>query len=175
MSNVTLVCTTDDPADTLEWHQKIKADESFDVQVVPAWRPEKAMGINKPGFVDYCAKLSEVSGVTVNSFASLVDALRVRLDYFHANGCTISDHSLDYVMYEPATAEEVEAIVAKRLAGELVSKVEVKKFETAIMIELGKEYHKKNWVMQLHYGVKRDNNKSKFDHDSCFEFFNFYF
>lgn len=163
MSNVTLVCTTDDPADTLEWHQKIKADETFDVQVVPAWRPEKAMGINKPGFAQYCAKLSEVSGVTVNSFATLVDALRVRLDYFNENGCTISDHSLDYVMFEPATAEEVEAIVAKRLAGELVSKVEVKKFETAIMIELGKEYHKKNWVMQLHYGVKRDNNKSKFN------------
>ena len=74
-SNVKAICTTDDPVDTLEWHQKIKADESFDVQVVPAWRPEKAMGINKPGFVDYCAKLSEVSGVTVNSFATLIEAM----------------------------------------------------------------------------------------------------
>ena len=115
MSNVTLVCTTDDPVDTLEWHQKIKADESFDVQVLPAWRPEKAMGINKPGFVDYLGKLSQVSGVEVTSFASLIEALRVRLDYFHANGCTISDHSLDYVMYEPATAEEVEAKVRQNL------------------------------------------------------------
>ena len=158
MSNVTLVCTTDDPADTLEWHQKIAEDETFDVQVLPAWRPEKAMNMAKPDYLDYLAKLSEVSGVKVDSFASLIEALKVRMDFFASRGCVISDHSLDYVMYQPATAEEVEAIFAKRLAGEAVSAVEKKQFETAFMVAMGKEYHKKNWVMQLHYGVKRDNN-----------------
>lgn len=158
MSNVTLVCTTDDPADSLEWHKKLAEDETFDVQVLPAWRPEKAMNMAKPDYLDYLAKLSEVSGVKVDSFASLIEALKVRMEFFASMGCTISDHSLDYVMYQPATAEEVEAIFAKRLAGEPVSAVEKKQFETAFMIAMGKEYHKKNWVMQLHYGVKRDNN-----------------
>jgi glucuronate isomerase len=129
---------------------------------VPAWRPEKAMGINKPGFVDYLGQLSKVSGVEVNSFTTLMEALRVRLDYFYANGCTISDHSLDYVMYEPATDAEVEAIFAKRMAGEKVSKHEERQFKTAYMIAMGKAYSKKGWAMQLHYGAKRDNNQNIF-------------
>lgn len=160
MSRVTLVCTTDDPADTLEWHKKIKEDDTFDVQVLPAWRPEKAMNLAKPDYLDYVDKLSEVSGVKINSFASLIEALKVRMDFFAENGCTISDHSLDYVMYAPATQEEVEAIYAKRLAGEMPDALEKKQFETAFMVAMGREYHKKNWVMQLHFGVKRDNNQS---------------
>lgn len=159
MSDVTLVCTTDDPIDTLEWHQKMKADETLKTQVLPAWRPEKAMNLSKPDYLDYVKKLSEVSGVEVKDYDSLIQALKIRLDYFAENGCTISDHSLDYVMYEPATKEEVEAIFAKRLAGESLTPVEKKKFETAFMIDLGKEYNKKDWVMQLHFGVKRDNNQ----------------
>ena len=126
MSNVTLVCTTDDPADSLEWHKKLAEDETFDVQVLPACRPEKAMNMAKPDYLDYLVKLSEVSGVKVDSFASLIEALKVRMEFFASMGCTISDHSLDYVMYQPATAEEVEAIFAKRLAGEPVSAVEKK-------------------------------------------------
>ena len=162
MSNVTLICTTDDPADSLEWHKKIAEDETFDVQVLPAWRPEKAMTIRKPGYLDYLAKLSEVSGVKVESFATLVEALKVRMDFFESMGCSISDHSLEYVMYKPAAAEEVEAIFAKRLAGEDITEMEERQFTTAFMVALGKEYNKKNWVMQLHYGVVRDNNGSIF-------------
>ena len=163
MANVTLVCTTDDPVDSLEWHRKIAADDTFAVQVVPAWRPEKAMNVNKPDYLAYLDKLSQVSGVTVNSFASLIEALKVRLDYFHENHCTISDHSLEYVMYASADAEEVESIFAKRLSGAELDFTERKKFETAFMIAMGREYHKKNWVMQLHFAVKRDNNQSIFD------------
>ncbi|MBQ0001792.1 MAG: glucuronate isomerase [Clostridiales bacterium] len=158
MSNVTLVATTDDPADTLEWHKLIKEDPTFDVQVLPAWRPEKAMNVAKPDWVDYMKKLGDVAGVKIDSFKALIEALRIRLDYFVANDCIISDHSLDYVMYQPASAEEVEAIFAKRLGGEMLDPVEKKKFETAFMLEMGREYAKRNWVMQLHYGVKRDNN-----------------
>ncbi len=163
MSNVTLVCTTDDPVDSLEWHKKIAEDETFDVQVLPAWRPDKAMNLEKADYLDYLARLSEVSKVKVDSFASLIAALKNRMDFFAERGCSISDHGMEYVMYAPASEEEIEAIFAKRLAGEKVSREEELKFKTAYMVALGKEYHKKNWVMQLHYGVKRDNNSSIFN------------
>ncbi len=162
MSNVTLICTTDDPADSLEWHQKIAADESFKVQVLPAWRPEKAMNITKPDYLDYLDRLGKVSKVEIRDFASLIEALKIRMEFFHENGCTISDHSLDYVMYAPASEAQVEEIFRKRLAGGEITPAEKKQFETAFMIAMGREYHKKNWVMQLHFAVKRDNNESIF-------------
>lgn len=161
-SNVTLICTTDDPADSLEWHRKIAADPDFDVQVLPAWRPDKAMNLEKTDYLEYLKKLSEVSGVEINSFGSLLEALKRRLDFFSENGCTVSDHSLEYVMYAPASEEEIEAVFAKRLAGESIDHLEELKFKTAFMTVMGREYHKKNWVMQLHYGVKRDNNRRIF-------------
>ena len=157
-SGVTLVCTTDDPVDSLEWHEKIKADETFDVQVLPAWRPDKAANIEKPTFLDYVAKLSEVSGVSIKSFADLKKAIVNRMEYFNERGCSVSDHGLDYVMYAPASDEEIEEIFAKRLAGGEISSCETAKYKTAFMIFVGKEYHRLNWVMQLHYGCKRDNN-----------------
>ena len=162
-SNVTLVCTTDDPADTLEWHQKIAADETFDVQVLPTWRPEKAMSPEKPDYLDYLKKLEAASGIAIDSYAKLMEALKIRLDFFVSVGCKISDHSLAYVMYAPATAEEIEAIFAKRLAGEFPTAEEEAKFKTAMMIDLGREYNKKNMAMQVHYGVKRDNNRAIFN------------
>ena len=112
-SNVTLVCTTDDPVDSLEWHQVLKDDKTFDVQVLPAWRPDKAMNIEKPEYLDYLETLSNVSGIKVNSFASLIDALRNRMDFFASMGCSVSDHALEYVMYAPASDDEIEAIFAK--------------------------------------------------------------
>ena len=157
-SNVTLVCTTDDPVDSLHWHEVLAADESFEVKVLPAWRPDKAMNLEKPDYLDYLKKLEDVSERKIDSFAALIEALRKRMDYFAKRGCCVSDHGLEYVMYAPASAEEVEAIFSKRLAGQSVSREEELKFKTAFMVALGKEYHKKNWVMQLHYGVKRDNN-----------------
>lgn len=157
-SNVTLVCTTDDPVDSLEWHKKIAADESFEVRVLPAWRPDKAMNLEKTDYLEYLKKLEVVSGVKIDSFASLIEALRIRMDYFAEHGCSVSDHGLEYVMYAPASEEEIEAIFAKRLRGEAVSRADELQFKTAYMVALGREYHKKNWVMQLHYGVKRDNN-----------------
>lgn len=161
-SNVTLICTTDDPVDSLEWHEKIAADESFGVQVLPAWRPDKAMNLEKSDYLDYLKRLSEVSGVEINSFAALMDALRKRIDYFAERGCCVSDHGLEYVMYVPASEEEVEKVFARRLSGEMVSRQEELEFKTAFMVALGREYHKKDWAMQLHYGVKRDNNGAIF-------------
>ena len=159
LSNVTLICTTDDPIDSLEWHEKLAGDKTFTSRVLPAWRPEKAMNLSKPDYLEYLAKLSEVSGVEVKSFRSFLEALRVRMDHFSEHGCVLSDHSLDYVMYEQTTFAEAEVIFAKRLCGEFPDLKERKKFETIFMMEMGKEYHKRNWAMQLHFGVKRDNNQ----------------
>lgn len=161
-SNVTLLCTTDDPVDSLEWHKKLAEDNSFDVQVLPAWRPDKAMYIEKPDWTEYLAKLSEVSGVAVDSFAALTEALKKRIEFFASRGCSVSDHGMAYVMYAPATETEVEAVFAKRLRGEMLTEAEEAKFKTAFMIAMGKEYHKRDWVMQLHYGVKRDNSQRIF-------------
>lgn len=163
-SNVTLICTTDDPADTLEWHKKIAEDDSFDVQVLPAWRPDKAMNIEKPDYTDYLAKLASAAGMTeIRTFAALKDALKNRMDFFASMGCCVSDHALNYVMYNPASEEELEAIFAKRMSGGSVSHEEQLKFKTAFMIFVGKEYHKRGWIMQLHYGCKRDNNIFRFN------------
>lgn len=159
MSRVTLICTTDDPADTLEWHRKIKEDHNFSTQVLPTWRPERAMNVDKEDYRDYLHKLSHVSGVTIKDFDSLIAALKVRMDYFAECGCTVSDHSLEYVMYAPASPKQVESVFAKRLRGDMLSVEEKKQFETAFMIALSKEYARRNWVMQLHFGVKRDNNQ----------------
>ena len=162
-SNVRLICTTDDPADSLIWHEKIKADENFDVQVLPAWRPDRAMNIEKADFADYMRKLSEVSGVNIGSFSSLKGALKIRMDYFAAHGCCVSDHAPEYVMYEPAAEEQIEAIFQKALLGSPLSDREVLQYKTAFLLFVAGEYSKRNWVMQLHYGAKRDNNTYMFE------------
>ena len=161
-SNVTLLCTTDDPADSLEWHKAIAEDETFDVQVLPAWRPDKAMNIEKPDYADYLEKLGAAAGMEIKSFADLKDALKKRMEFFDSCGCKVSDHALEYVMYAPASEAEVEALFAKRLQGGELTKEEVLQFKTAYMIFVGKEYCRLGWAMQLHYGCKRDNNVFRF-------------
>ena len=176
-SNVETICTTDDPVDSLEWHKKIAEDETFDVKVLPAWRPDKAMNLEKPEYLDYLAKLADVSGVKIDSFAALCEALKVRMAFFASMGCLVSDHALEYVMYKPATAEEIEAIFAKRLAGTAPTALEELQFKTAFMNFVGKEYHRLGWVMQLHYGTKRDNNVFRYNQlgpDTGFDCINSY-
>ena len=157
-SGVKLICTTDDPADSLQWHKSLREDKSFEVQVLPAWRPDKAMNLEKPDYPSYIARLSEVSGVAIQDFSSLKAALLKRMDYFASFGCRVSDHALEYVMSLPASEEEVDAILKKALAGETVTKPETLKFKMAFLQFLAAQYHERGWVMQLHYGCKRDNN-----------------
>lgn len=161
-SNVDTICTTDDPIDSLEWHRKIKED-GFEVKVLPAWRPDKAMNIEKADFAQYITKLARVSGVEIKDFDSLIEALKNRMDFFAENGCTVSDHGLEYVMYESYEPAEVNEIVKTRLSDGVLTKTEERKYKTAFMTALGREYAKKNWVMQLHYGVQRDLNKKVFN------------
>ncbi len=161
-SGVTLICTTDDPVDSLEWHEKIAADSTFEVQVLPAWRPDKAMNIEKAAYLDYLKELGFVSKVDIHDFASLKEALKVRLSYFAAHGCSVSDHALEFVMFYPAAEEEAARIFSKRLSGTAVTREEELIFKTAFMQFIGREYHQNNWVMQLHYGCKRDNNETAY-------------
>ncbi len=162
-SGVTLICTTDDPIDDLRWHDEIRKDEEFDVVVAPAWRPDKAMNIEKDDFVSYLNKLSDVSGIKIDSFAELKKALRNRLDYFASKGCTVTDHGMNYAMYVPASETEIEAIFHKKLSGNVLSEEEVLKYQTAFLLFEGEEISKRRWVMQLHFGCKRNNNTLMFD------------
>jgi len=162
-SGVTLICTTDDPVDSLEWHKKIAEDPTFDVQVLPAWRPDKAMNVEKPTYGEYIAQLSKVSGIEIKDFASLKEALKNRMAFFASMGCCVSDHALEYVMYAPASDAEVDAILQKGLRGEAISKEEELKYKTAYMLFVAREYVKLGWVMQIHYGCKRDNNAYMFE------------
>ena len=162
-SGVTLICTTDDPVDSLVWHKKIAEDPTFDVQVLPAWRPDKAMNVEKPTYGEYIAQLSKVSGIEIKDFASLKEALKNRMAFFASMGCCVSDHALEYVMYAPASDAEVDAILQKGLRGEAISKEEELKYKTAYMLFVAREYVKLGWVMQIHYGCKRDNNAYMFE------------
>lgn len=162
-SGVTLICTTDDPADSLEYHKKIKEDESFDVQVLPAWRPDKAMNLEKEDYLSYLKELGKAAAVEIKSFGDLKEALARRMEFFAQMGCMASDHALEYVMYAPAGEEEIENIFAGRLSGRLVTREEELKFKTAFMQFAGRKYHELGWVMQLHYGCKRNNNTSAFE------------
>ncbi|MCD7868062.1 MAG: glucuronate isomerase [Clostridiales bacterium] len=162
-SNVTVICTTDDPVDSLEWHKKLAQDESFEVQVLPAWRPDRAMYIEKPDYPDYILQLEAVSGIKIDFFADLIQALCRRMDFFDSMGCRVSDHGLAYVPFAPASGEEVDEIFRRRLAGGTVSAQDRARFTTAFMTEVGKEYSRRGWVMQLHYGVKRDNDRRRFE------------
>lgn len=157
-SNVKLICTTDDPIDSLEWHKAIEKDKEFKTKVLPAWRPDNTLNIEKEDYTDYLKQLSCVSGITINDYELLKKALLVRMDYFEKAGCLISDHGMDYIMYNPAGENEVADIFKKRMLGENINSDEVLKFKTALMLFLGNEYSKRNWVMQLHFGVKRNNN-----------------
>ena len=162
-SNVTLLCTTDDPVDDLQYHKAIAEDETFEVKVLPAWRPDKAMNLEKENYLDYISQLEKVSGISIKSFKDLKAALVKRIDFFASMGCTVSDHGLEYVMYQPGAEEQIEKIFTKRLSGELPSRGEELKFKTEFLLFVCREYAKRDWVLQLHYGVKRDNNTKMFN------------
>ena len=150
-SGVRVLCTTDDPADSLEWHQKLAAEGAFPVRVLPSFRPDRALGIEKADYLDYLARLGGIG-----SFAQLTAALGERLDFFVGCGCRVSDHGLAAVPFAPASEAEIEAIFSRRLMGELPTASEEKQFKTALLLALGREYRRRGIVMQLHFGVKRD-------------------
>ncbi len=161
-SNVRMIGTTDDPADSLEWHEKIAAEHSLDTAVLPSFRPDKAINIDKPGFCEYIAKLAEVSGIKIETPEDVMKALSLRLDHFCSHGCKASDHGIDYPVYSPAPADEVKEIFERAMSGKAVSQPDADKYKTAILLHLGREYSKRGIVMQLHYNTQRNVNSRYF-------------
>ncbi|UOF90310.1 glucuronate isomerase [Fodinisporobacter ferrooxydans] len=162
-SNVKVVCTTDDPTDSLEFHKKLKEDNDFDVTVLPAFRPDKGLEINRNGFVLWVEKLGQVSGEPINSYDQFLEALAARTSFFHSVGCRVSDHALDYVPYKEASKQEVANIFAKALTGEAVSVEEEQKYKTFTLRFLGKIYSKLGWAMQFHINAFRNNNTRMYE------------
>ncbi|VXB88191.1 glucuronate isomerase [Maribacter litoralis] len=155
--NVEVICTTEDPIDSLDHHVKIK-NSGFNVKVSTAFRPDKAIVISNETYLEYLDKLTEVSNVTIDSYKSLCDALSVRLDYFEANGCTLSDHGLSYVPFRNFTDAEIEGIFQKRRAKKQLTLEEDEKFQTSILLFLCEQYHSRGWIQQFHLGALRNNN-----------------
>ena len=161
--NVKVVCTTDDPADTLEYHKQIN-DNPFGVKVLPAWRPDKAMVIEKPQqYKEYIQKLSDISGVAINSYQDLLDALQKRHDFFHEMGSRLSDHGLETLYAEDFELEEIDKIFRNTLAGKQPTWEEVLKFRSAILLDFARMDHAKGWAQQFHIGAIRDNNTRMFN------------
>lgn len=162
-SDVEIICTTDDPVDSLEYHKKIAEDKSFDVKVLPAFRPDKAMNIENNDFTDYINTLSQVSQTDINSYAELKKAIIKRIEFFNNSECKVSDHALEYIMFNKTDDKEIEEIFKKRINDSLLTLEDVEKFKTAMMLFLAREYSRCNWVMQIHYGTLRNNNTKMFE------------
>jgi glucuronate isomerase len=162
-AKVEIACTTDDPADDLLQHDEI-AKSALKTRVLPAYRPDKAMRINNPGFVDYVARLAEVAGLKIDSFASMMAALAQRVEFFHARGGRISDHAIDIAIPAvAATPEQLEAMFAKRLKGELLSDLEQSQYLRGLLENIGTVYAKFGWTMCFHIGAMRSNNQRMLD------------
>ena len=160
--NVETVCTTDDPVDSLEHHLALKK-EGFEIKVLPAWRPDKAMAVENPAeYRTYVEKLSKVSGVTINKFSDLIEALRKRHDFFASVGCKLSDHGIEEFYAEPYTQTEIESIFNKVYGGTKLSKEEILKFKSAMLYEGAVMDWEKGWTQQFHYGAIRNNNTRLF-------------
>lgn len=160
--NVELVCTTDDPVDSLEYH-KMVAEHPFGTRMLPAWRPDKAMAVEDPASYNaYLAKLEAAADVAIGSWDDLLEALQVRHDYFASAGCCVSDHGLATFYATPYTRDEVRAVFRKVRAGKTVSEDELMKFRSAMLHEFAVMNHRKNWVQQFHIGVVRNNNARMF-------------
>jgi glucuronate isomerase len=157
-SNVRVVCTTDDPADSLEYHLKLREDDSFAAAVLPSYRPDKYLEINKPTFLPWLDKLAKASGLTIHTYDDLLAALESRVEFFHSAGCLVSDHALDFVPYAPTSREEAGYAFAKALQGNNVTLEDELKYKTYTLVFLGKLYAKHGWAMQYHINAGRNNN-----------------
>lgn len=160
--NVEVVCTTDDPTDSLEYHLALQK-EGFGIKVLPTWRPDKVMAVENPqAYRLYVEKLEEVSGINISNFSDLILALRNRHDYFAKVGCKLSDHGIDEFYAADYTKAEIEAIFNKVYGGQDLAKEEIIKFKSAVLYEGAIMDWEKGWTQQFHFGALRNNNTRKF-------------
>ncbi len=163
-SNVYCVCTTDDAADSLEYHKLLAEDKSFKCKVLPAFRPDKSFLIDTDAFAPWVKAVAKAAEMEINSFKDLLTALEKRINFFDEMGCRASDHALSYCPYETATEEELETIFAKAIkGGENFTVKELDQYRTALLQFFGAEYAKRGWVMELHFGAMRNNNTKMFN------------
>ncbi|MGJ8667175.1 MAG: glucuronate isomerase [Patiriisocius sp.] len=156
-ANAEVICTTEDPTDTLNHHKDISGSD-FSVKVSTAFRPDKAILILSEGYNDYIDALGKSAEIEISSFNDLCDALGKRIDYFHKNGCRLCDHGLDKISFEDFTESQVATIFKKKRSGGTVTTEDAAKFESAILLFLSEMYHTKGWVQQFHLGALRNNN-----------------
>lgn len=162
-SNVKMIGTTDDPIDSLEYHDKIREEGKLSTKVLPTFRPDKGVEICRPEFVEWVGKLGTVVGKEIKEYSQLLEALEERANYFHEKGCRMSDHGLENVPYIETTLEEAASIFVKGINGEEITDVEEQKYKTYTLQFIAKVYAKLGWVMQLHMGALRNNSTRMFN------------
>lgn len=162
MSNVTAVCTTDDPADDLRYHKAIAADSAFQTAVYPTFRPDKAVNIGAADFGEYLKTLGAAAGVEITDIKTLEAALMQRIAYFAEQGCRLSDHAFETVPYVEEQLQAVNEILRTRLSGGTLTERQEDAYKTHLMLFMGREFAKRGWVMQLHMGAMRNNNTRMF-------------
>jgi glucuronate isomerase len=156
--NVKVVCTTDDPVDSLEHHKKI-ADDNFEIKILPAYRPDKAMTVDDPVvFKKYVQKVEAAANVSVSSYNDYLNALKKRHDFFASMGCSVSDHGLEHIYADDYTESEIKNIFDKVMSGTQLSREEITKFKSAMLVEFARWDWEKGWVQQYHLGALRNNN-----------------
>ncbi len=161
-ANVHTICTTDDPVDSLEHHKRIR-ESGFEVNVLPAWRPDKAMMVEDPvSFNHYVDQLAYVSGIGIRTFHDFMEALEIRHQFFHENGCRLSDHGLETVYAEEYDEGEIQTIFTLIRGGDHLNKQEINKFKSCMLYEFGLMYHRRGWAQQFHIGALRNNNRRLF-------------
>jgi glucuronate isomerase len=161
--HVVTVCTTDDPVDSLEYHKKIKQD-GFEVKILPAWRPDAAMNVeNARQYNDYIDKLSNVVGFDIHTYDQLIEALHIRHEYFHQNGCRLSDHGVETLFSEDYSLEQIRSYFSKIRSGKSLENIEIIKFKSAMCFEFALMDYSKGWVQQWHIGALRNNNTRIFN------------
>ncbi|GLO64637.1 glucuronate isomerase [Oceanobacillus kimchii] len=163
-SNVQVVCTTDDPIDDLSFHQMLVEDDEFSVKVLPGFRPDKAIEINQDGFIDYVDLLEKVTSHSTKTYDGFLRALRSRIDYFHQNGCRVSDHALNTMMFTETTKENASNYYEKAISGQKISLKEESDFKSFTLVFLGEQYAEKEWVMQYHINALRNNNSRMYNY-----------
>jgi glucuronate isomerase len=160
--NVETVCTTDDPVDDLAHHLSLKK-EGFEIKVLPTWRPDKAMAVEDPQkYHEYIIKLSDVSGIKIQNYQHLIEALKKRHDFFAGAGCKLSDHGIEEFYSEDYTEKEIISIFSHVSSGKNLSEEDIRKFKSAMLYELALMDNEKNWTQQFHYGAIRNNNSRLF-------------
>ena len=162
-ANISILCTTDDPIDSLEYHDLLQQDDDFCVKVLPTWRPDRLLGLRKDNFTGYIESLGKAAGTQIHNFDDLKEALCVRMDYFRKSGCVATDHSFAHIPCKPAVDSRVDEIFSKRMNSCAVTSEDEEIYVSSLLIYLAREYTKRNWVMQLHIGPIRNNNSRMYE------------